>query len=155
MLHFNGYDVTLLLLLCDLIKQEMLCVAAGALDRTSLKGIGQVRVAQGLQIAAAAASLAEVYVEGDVLLPHSASAMSSTRYTETPARYISVRASSTLLSRLCHCSIMAVSKEIPLSLGTLRVMSTEVVVRFSPDTAHRARTGPPGSVSPFRPPAAH
>lgn len=38
----------------------MLCVAAGALDRTGLKGIGQVRVAQGLQIAAAAASLAEI-----------------------------------------------------------------------------------------------
>ena len=55
MLHFNGYDVILLLLPCDLIKQEMLCVAAGALDRTGLKGIGQVRVAQGLQIAAAAA----------------------------------------------------------------------------------------------------
>lgn len=54
MLHFNGYDVILLLLPCDLIKQEMLCVAAGALDRTGLKGIGQVRVAQGLQIAAAA-----------------------------------------------------------------------------------------------------
>ncbi len=34
MLHFNGYDVILLLLPCDLIKQEMLCVAAGALDRT-------------------------------------------------------------------------------------------------------------------------
>lgn len=60
MLHFNGYDVILLLLPCDLIKQEMLCVAAGALDRTGLKGIGQVRVAQGLQIAAAAASLAEI-----------------------------------------------------------------------------------------------
>ena len=58
MLHFNGYDVILLLLPCDLIKQEMLCVAAGALDRTGLKGIGQVRVAQGLQIAAA--SLAEI-----------------------------------------------------------------------------------------------
>ena len=60
MLHFNGYDVILLLLPCDLIKQEMLCVAAGAFDRTGLKGIGQVRVAQGLQIAAAAASLAEI-----------------------------------------------------------------------------------------------
>ena len=35
MLHFNGYDVILLLLPCDLIKQEMLCVAAGALDRTA------------------------------------------------------------------------------------------------------------------------
>ena len=56
MLHFNGYDVILLLLPCDLIKQEMLCVAAGALDRTGLKGIGQVRVAQSLQIAAAAAN---------------------------------------------------------------------------------------------------
>ena len=34
-----------------------------------------------------------------VLFPHSASVMSSTRRTDTPARYISIRASSTLLSR--------------------------------------------------------
>ena len=36
-------------------------------------------------------------VAGETLLPHSASVMSSTRRTETPARYISMRASSTLL----------------------------------------------------------
>ena len=33
------------------------------------------------------------------MLPHRASVMSSTRRTDTPARYISMRASSTLLSR--------------------------------------------------------
>ena len=60
MLTFNLKDVKLLLLPCDLIKQELLCVAAGALDRSGLKGIGQVRVAQGLPIAAAAASLVEI-----------------------------------------------------------------------------------------------
>ena len=38
-------------------------------------------------------------VAGETLLPHSASVMSSTRRTETPAKYISMRASSTLLSR--------------------------------------------------------
>ena len=38
-------------------------------------------------------------VAGETLLPHSASVMSSTRRTETPAMYISMRASSTLLSR--------------------------------------------------------
>ena len=36
-------------------------------------------------------------VEADTLLPHRASVMSSTRRTDTPARYISMRASSTLL----------------------------------------------------------
>jgi hypothetical protein len=38
-------------------------------------------------------------VEGDTRVPHSASVMSSTRRTETPARYISIKASSTELSR--------------------------------------------------------
>ena len=37
-------------------------------------------------------------VAGETLLPHSASVMPSTRRTETPARYISMSASSTLLS---------------------------------------------------------
>lgn len=49
------------------------------------------------------------------MLPQRASVISSTRRTDTPARYI---------------SMMAVSKEIPLSLGTLRVTSPEVVVRL-------------------------
>ena len=51
------------------------------------------------------------------LLPHSASVISSTRRTETPARHISMRASSTLLSRRRYLSIIAVSKEIPLETG--------------------------------------
>jgi hypothetical protein len=38
-------------------------------------------------------------VEGDTRVPHKASVMSSTRRTETPARYISIKASSTELSR--------------------------------------------------------
>ena len=38
-------------------------------------------------------------VAGETLLPHNASVMSSIRHTETPVRYISMRASSTLLSR--------------------------------------------------------
>ena len=69
-------------------------------------------------------------VADETLLPHSASVMSSTRRTETPARYISMRASSTLLSRRRYRSMMAVSKEIPLSLGILSVTSPEVVVRL-------------------------
>ena len=63
------------------------------------------------------------------MLPHRASVMSSTRRTDTPARYI-LRVSSTLLFRRRYRSMMAVSKEIPLSLGTLRVTSPEVVVRL-------------------------
>ena len=38
-------------------------------------------------------------VDGDTRVPHSASVISSTRRTETPARYISINASSTELSR--------------------------------------------------------
>ena len=56
--------------------------------------------------------------------------MSSTRRTHAPARYISMRAFSTLLSRRRYRSIITVSKEISLSLGTLRVTSLEVVVRL-------------------------
>ena len=37
-------------------------------------------------------------VDGDTLLPHRASVISSTRRTDTPARYISMRASSTPVS---------------------------------------------------------
>ena len=69
-------------------------------------------------------------VEGDTLLPHRASVMSSTRRTETPTRYISMSASSTLLSLRRYRSMMAVSKEIPLRRGTLSVTSPDVVVRF-------------------------
>ena len=64
------------------------------------------------------------------LLPHSASVMSSTRRTETPARYISMSASSTLLSRRRYRSMMAVSKDTPLSRVMWSVMSLEVVVRL-------------------------
>ena len=63
-------------------------------------------------------------VKGDTLLPHSASVMSSTRRTDTPARYISMRASAAM--PLNDCGL----KEMPLSLGTLRITSPEVVVRL-------------------------
>ena len=69
-------------------------------------------------------------VAGETLLPPNASVMSSTRRTETPAMYISMRASSTLLSRRRYRSMMAVSKDTPLSRGTWSVTSPEVVVRF-------------------------
>ena len=69
-------------------------------------------------------------VVGETLLPHKVSVMSSTRRTETPARYISMRASSTLLSRRRYRSMMAVSKDTPLSLGIWSVTSPDVVVRL-------------------------
>ena len=69
-------------------------------------------------------------VAGETLLSHSASVMSSTRRTETPARYISMSASSTLLSRRRYRSMMAVSKDTPLSRGMWSVTSPEVVVRL-------------------------
>ena len=66
----------------------------------------------------------------DTLLPQRASVISSTRRMETPARYISMSASSTLLSRRRYRSMMAVSKETPLRRGTWSVTSPEVVVWF-------------------------
>src|SRR5262249_39363910 len=41
----------------------------------------------------------DLLVEGDTRVPHNASVMSSTQRTDTPARYISISASSTELSR--------------------------------------------------------
>lgn len=68
-------------------------------------------------------------VAGDTLLPHNAYFISSNRRTDTPARYISISASSTLLSRR-YRSMMAVSNDTPFSRGTYSVTSPEVVARF-------------------------
>ena len=54
-----------LFLLRDLLDQELLRVAAGALDGAGIERIGQIGVPQRLEIAAAAAGLAEL----DVVLP--------------------------------------------------------------------------------------
>ena len=54
-----------LLLLCNLLEQNFLRVAAGARNRAVFKRIGQLRIAQRLQIAAAAAGLAEL----EIVLP--------------------------------------------------------------------------------------
>ena len=59
------YDLSLLLLPFDLPEQDLRCVPAGALDGAGGEGVGQVRVAQRLEIAAAAAGLAEV----EIVLP--------------------------------------------------------------------------------------
>ena len=58
-------------------------------------------------------------LEGDTRVPHNASVMSSTRRTDTPARYISISASSTELSRRRYRSMMAVSNVCWRSFGTL------------------------------------
>ena len=50
------------------------------------------------------------------------------RLVETPARYISIMASSTEASRRLYRSMTAVANRIPLSLGILRVTWPEVVV---------------------------
>ena len=69
-------------------------------------------------------------VAADTFVPHSASVISSTRRTDTPARYISISASSTLLSRRRYRSMIAVSNVTPFNRGTCSVTSPEVVVRF-------------------------
>ncbi len=50
-------------------------------------------------------------------VPHSASVMSSTRRTDIPAKYISMSASSTDVSRRRYRSIIAVSKVWRRSFG--------------------------------------
>ena len=69
-------------------------------------------------------------VPGDTFVPHKASVISSTRRTDTPARYISIRASSTEDSLRRYLSMMAVSKGTPFSLGAFRSTSPAVVWRF-------------------------
>ena len=64
------------------------------------------------------------------LMPHKASAIFF-RHPNVPARYISITTSSTLLSRQRYRSMITVSKEIPLSLGILRVTSPDVVVKVA------------------------
>ena len=54
-----------LLLLLELLQQNVLRIAAGALDGAGIERIGQIGVAQRLEIAAAAAGLAEV----EIVLP--------------------------------------------------------------------------------------
>ena len=61
--------------------------------------------------------------------PYRISLTSSMRRVETPARYISMMAFSTLVSRLLQRSMTAVAKRMPLSLGILSVTWPEVVVK--------------------------
>ncbi len=82
------------------------------------------------EVKAYAFLFSSLMVAGDTLLPQSASVMSSTRRTDTPAKYISMSASSTLLSLRLYRSMMAVSKPIPFSRGTCSVTSPDVVVRL-------------------------
>ena len=50
------------------------------------------------------------------------------RRVDTPARYISMMASSTLVSGLLQRSMTAVAKRMPLSFGILSVSWPDVVV---------------------------
>src|SRR5262249_58982384 len=68
-------------------------------------------------------------VEGDTRVPHNASVISSTRRTDTPARYISISASSTELSRRRYRSMIAVSNVCWRSFGTLNRTSPALVCR--------------------------
>ena len=60
--------------------------------------------------------------------PHRISLTSSMRRVDTPARRISMMASSTLVSRLLRRPTTAVAKRMPLSLGILIVTWPDVVV---------------------------
>ena len=66
-------------------------------------------------------------VAADTDDPHRISLTSSILRVETPARYISIMASSTLVSRRRQRSMIAVVKRIPLSFGMRIVTSPDVV----------------------------
>ena len=68
-------------------------------------------------------------VPAETPAPHGISPTSSMRRVETPAGYISMMASSTLVSRLLQRSMTAVAKRMPLSLGILSVTWPDVVVK--------------------------
>ena len=57
----------LFLLFCELAEEDVLGVAAGTRNGTSLKGICQIRITQGFQIAAAAAGPAGALPAGGAL----------------------------------------------------------------------------------------
>ena len=89
------------------------------------------------------------------LLPHRASVISSMRRTDTPARYVSMWATSTLLSRRQYHTMIAVSKEPPLSLyleGNVLGSGGKVAAAI-PLTLLIALVPAPGSVFLPRPPA--
>lgn len=65
-----------------------------------------------------------------ILSPHGNWLMSSTCRVLTPARYMSMRASSTLSSRLRYRSMTADSKTAPLSLGTFNASLPALAVRL-------------------------
>ena len=65
-----------------------------------------------------------------ILAPHSNWLMASTCRVRTPARYMSMRASSTLSSRLRYRSMTADSKTAPLSLGTFNASLPALAVRL-------------------------
>ena len=67
-------------------------------------------------------------VAAETLEPQRTSLTSSMRLVETPARYISIMASSTLVSLRLQRSMIAVVKRIPLSLGIWIVTSPDDVV---------------------------
>ena len=58
-------------------------------------------------------------VPGETFVPYSASEMSSTRRTDTPARYISMSASSIDVPYRLYRSMMAVSNVTPFSFGII------------------------------------
>ena len=62
--------------------------------------------------------------------PHGNWPMSSTCLVDAPARYMSIRASSTLSSRLRYRSMTADSKTAPLSLGTFNASLPALAVRL-------------------------
>ena len=67
------------------------------------------------------------HVEAETRVLHSACVMSSTRRTLTPARYISIKASSTEVSRHRYHSMVAVSNGRLRSFGTCSVTSPAFV----------------------------
>ena len=74
--------------------------------------------------------------------------MSSTRRTEMPARHISIRASSTELSRRRYRSMIALSKVWRRSFGTLRLTSPALVcsVRWKLQKEWKSNLDTPGVI---------
>ena len=88
-------------------------------------------------------------VPGLTRIPHSASMMSSTRRTDTPARYISTGASSTEFSRRRQRSMMAASKLWRRSFGIFGFTSPDFMCSARPWRPARVPRRP--SLRPWRP----
>ena len=106
------------------------CGRDGSTGRAARRSAGQSRRSRSIRSARRCAIEPTHRARAHPRAPQRFGDTSSTRRTLTPARYISISASSTDASRRRYCSMIAVSNGSVRSFGTLSVMSPASVWSF-------------------------